>query len=286
MGELSERIRASFENPNGNPWFPELTSELAARAWDRLRGDIGLTPDNYGTARVMSRSISAPRDIVASLGTWYSTNRNAPTTEIETLSGEYASEYHKAGVSFYSPNEILNTGVLTCIEDAFVILNQVPSLMRTVATLVRSLHVIKPEDTERDISFSEPEDPFSIFVSVPEERIVNDGLRVAEAIVHEAMHLQLTLIERTLLLISSSNGNYFSPWRGEYRNAQGLLHALYVFCVVNRFLEGLSSSGYYHSSYVYERRQEIVTEINGTLLFQGCSELTSVGRDLVRFLLP
>src|SRR2546430_12326499 len=106
MDDLVERIEASLENGNGDFWFPELTDELTVRGWDRLHRDIGLTPDSYGTERVLSRSTSAPRRIITSL-------RTSPSADeliaIEALTQEYAVDYQEKGVSFCSPEEILNT---------------------------------------------------------------------------------------------------------------------------------------------------------------------------------
>lgn len=287
MDDLAARIIASLENPNTDPWLPDLTSELAAQAWDRLRNDIGLTPGNYGTERVVSRNISTPPDVIASLRTWPSTNGNE-IINIETLPEARASQYHEGGVRFYSPSEILDTGVLTCIEDALLILNQVPSLMRTVATMVRSLHVITPDDADHDVSFSEPHIPFSIFISVPKMRIVNDALRVAEAITHEAMHLQLTIIERLIPLVRSTGEKYFSPWRGTPRPAQGVLHALYVFRVIDRFLASLFSLGGFGGEvreHILTRHSEINMQINMTRSLEDSSELTMTGARFVRGLL-
>jgi HEXXH motif-containing protein len=285
MDDLAERIKASLRIPNGEPWFPELTADLATRAWDSLHRDIGLTLDSYGTERVLSRSISAPRKIITSLRT--SPSPGAPTIAIEALSEEYARQYHKAGVTFYSPDEIANTTVLSCIEDALAIINQVPSLMRTVATLVRSLLVIKPKDADYDVSLSEPHVPFSIFVSVPQERIANDALRVAEAIVHEAMHLQLTLIEQTVRLALRTSQRIFSPWRDEYRTVQGVLHALYIFRVVDQFLGRVSTSRNNPSKLVYiqGRRNEIAQQMVEIRSFEQCSDLTETGARLAKNLI-
>lgn len=286
MDDLSERIRASIENPKSDPWFPELTPELTASAWDKLSGEIGLTPDSYGTARVLSRAASGPRNLVRSLEPCRPNSGKSTSIWIEALPPKVALRYHKAGITFYSPKETLNTPVLTCLDDALNIINRVPSLMRAVAALVRSIHVIKPKDLNNDVSFSEPEVPFSIFVSVPEERVENDALRVAEAIVHEAMHLQLTLVERIMPLVDSTEGEYFSPWRREFRNARGLLHAVYVFRVIDGFLSELSLSGCNSpASYVYRRRKRIAEEMNETRSFRACSELTPMGLGLTRSLL-
>ena len=288
MDDLAERIKASLENPNGEPWFPKLTADLDARAWDSLQRDLGLTPHSYGTERILSRSNSAPREIITSLKTCSRTCTTVPAISIEVLTPECAVQYEKQGVTFYTSDEILQTTILPCLEDALAIINQVPSLMSTVAALVRSLHVIKPEDSDHDVSFSEPQVPFSIFVSVPEKRIADDALRVAEAIVHEAMHLQLTLIEETVALAAVSPKEFFSPWRGEYRTVQGILHGLYVFRVVDQFLNAVSfiqepSAG--KLSHVNSRREHIAFQMGMIRDFEECSDLTRAGASLAKNLI-
>jgi hypothetical protein len=282
MDDLVESIKASIENPNGDLWFPELTADLAARAWEGLRRDIDLTPDIYGTERVLSHCISAPRDIVGSL-VMSAPSGTAPATSIETLSREYAVEYQKKGVSFYSPAEIRST-VLSCVEEALAIINQVPSLMRTVAVLVRSLHLIKPENEDHDVSFSEPHVPFSIFVSVPNRRMPEDRWRIAEAVVHETMHLQLTLIEQIIPLVKTSQCKYFSPWRATYRPVQGVLHGVYVFRVIDSFLAQLSPLGI-SSRYVEDRRGAINNQILDAQSLQDSPDLTLLGDQLIRRLM-
>ncbi len=280
MDDLAERIKASLENPGGELWFPELTADLTARAWESLHRDLGLAPATYGTERVLSRNLSAPREVITTLKTCPATCATAPAFSIEALTQEFAAQYQKQGVTFYAPDEILHTTILSCIEDALVIIKQVPSLMKSVATLVRSLLVLRPVDEDHDVSFSEPHIPFSIFVSVPEKRIANDGLRVAEAIVHEAMHLQLTLIERVLRLVNNDAGQYFSPWRREFRSANGILHGLYVFSVVDAFLNDtrlmlpIKTQTIHH---LINRREEIQRQIAELQSFHKSQRLTELG---------
>ena len=64
---------------------------------------------------------------------------------------------------------------------------------------------------------------------------------------HEALHLQLSLVERVLPMVVSNPGGeseqVFSPWAGDGRSVRGLLHGVYVFGIfaasgrghVNRF---------------------------------------------------
>ncbi|MDQ3564950.1 MAG: HEXXH motif-containing putative peptide modification protein [Pseudomonadota bacterium] len=285
MGELSDRVRVSLETPNNNPWFPELTSQLTELAWDNLGKDIGLTTDTYGTARVLSGNVSISRDVIKYLLTDQVVCETPLTIDIEVLPQEQAAQYLDAGITFYLPNELLNTTVTGCVEDAISILKRVPSLLSTVTTLIRSLHLIKPADSDYDVSFSEPKAPFSVFVSVPEKRVPNDAIRVAESILHEAMHNQLTIIEQIVPLIRSSGKKYFSPWRGTHRPAQGILHALYVFRVIDRFLASLSSLRSFRGEfqeYLQGRRNDIHRQINETRSFESSSELTMIGARFVR----
>ena len=75
--------------------------------------------------------------------------------------------------------------------------------------------------------------PGRIFISIPTSSDVRN-LRVAEAIVHEAMHLNLTNLERVTELVRY-NQPQISPWRAELRPAAGLLHGIYVFSCVSLF---------------------------------------------------
>jgi hypothetical protein len=286
MDDLVERIKASVEKADSDPWFPEFTTDLAARAWECLRRDIGLTPHNYGTGRLLSRNISAHREVITSLRASSEIAETASTISIEALTQERSARYRSQDVHFYSADAILNTSIVSCIEDALATINQVPSLMRTVVSLVRSLHVIEPEEEDHDVSFSEPHVPFSVFVSVPGRRIPNDTMRVAEAIVHEAMHLQLTLIERVVPLIVPMSVKYYSPWKREYRDAEGILQAVFVFATIDWFLSELFSvkTAGVNKPYIHHRRNEIRDQICQVRSFRHSDELTEAGFRLVTWL--
>ena len=282
MDDLVERIKSSIENRSGDPWFPELTHALATRAWNGLHWDTGLKPDSYGTERVLACSTSAPRAVVTVLSRRL-TCAASQAISIEVLTPTCAAHYQKRGVAFYTTDEILHTTILSSLEDALAIVNQVPSLMRTVTALVRSLHVIRSENPDYDVSFSEPHVPFSIFVSVPARRMTNDALRIAEAIVHEAMHLQLTLIDGIVPLTYPTMGKYYSPWRGEYRSPLGILHAVYVFQVVAHLLQRLHSIQNLPVDtldYINDRLATIRGQLREIECFGRCKTLTLSGASL------
>lgn len=285
MRELIENVKLSLINHDNLLWLPHLTNELANLGWLKLH-NFGITKFNYGTGRLVSCNPAAQRTIVAQLSRQASAIEcNTSAIQVELLAEDVARKYQNSGVNFYADSELAEMTVLDCLADAMMILNQVSTLATTIAALAKSLHIIRPDDDEYDVSFTEPDIPFSVFVSVPFKRGSNDVLRTAEGILHEAMHLQLTLIEQIIPLVKHSGKKYYSPWRGECRTAQGVLHALYVFRVIDQFLEYIrlvSSSIDKSTDYVHKRRKQIAEQISKVYSFQDCPDLTWEGKGLVR----
>jgi HEXXH motif-containing protein len=275
--DLIERIKSALENLSACPWLPDLTTHLANAGWRFVYRESGLTPSTYGTARAMERCPQAPRNVVA-----YLSNSCA----VELLDSRLEIQYQDAGIGFYTEDEI--SSALRRVEDAIELIKRVPSLHFTVYALARSFHLIKLDDDDYDVSFSEPHIPFSIFISVPREQGSITSVRVAEAIVHEAMHLQLTLIERFLPLVWSGTREYYSPWRREFRNVQGMLHGLFVFCVVHRFLGALRSFCLARPEvirHIDERRAQIHKQGCRVRIFQNSADLTEGGSLVARTLI-
>ena len=177
---------------------------------------------------------------------------------LEFLGRRQAKGFQAKGLNLYEFDELGETCCLQTLSEALTLVAQVPSLGQSIQMLVKSIHLLRPDGPTMDTSFSEPRLPFSIFVSVPPGRIEDDVSRVAEAIVHEAMHLQLSLVERQVPLIGNSRIEIFSPWRGEIRDASGLLHALYVFRAIYDWL-GLMSAQL--PRYACRRRREIEQQV-------------------------
>ena len=123
------------------------------------------------------------------------------------------------------------------LRAALTLLDRVDGLTATLAPLVRALHRVNAEP-EYDISHSEPNLPYSIWVSIPPTG-ATAAVRLAESILHEAMHLQLSLIETGQPLVADAGQRAWSPWQAKQRPAQGLLHGLYVFAVIFEVLEEL-----------------------------------------------
>lgn len=287
---LEGRITAALTDVNNGLWFPHLTYDLVRTGWQRLEEETGIGESDYGTARVILNDVSEVRDIAFSLLIPNHPKGIKNIIPIEILPKIITDQYKESGVNFYTSEELFDKGftnneVLNCVRDAFNVISRVPSLFSTVILLVKSIHLIMPESDDYDVSFSEPNIPFSIFISVPPEYSETNALRVAEAIVHEAMHLQLTLIERILKLISACDEIYYSPWKKEYRTPRGILHGIYVFRAIYDFLtttllvqDNLSDDIVIH---IQSRILEIDEQIMTTNSFEKCSTLTKLGSNFV-----
>jgi HEXXH motif-containing protein len=259
MGNLPYTVKAALTDPHTPLWLPDVTDALVAMGQQTLHLQTGITMSHYGTARVLAGDARAPRHVVACLSFGPGADGVASDMLAECLMGDVARRYQEVGLAFYPPDITASAPILNCVQEAIDILTSLPTLHATVAKLVRVCHLIKPED-DYDVSYSDPQVPFSIFVSVPQRRRPHDALRVAESIVHEAMHLQLTLLEQATPLVHPSDAKYFSPWKGAYRSPQGVLHALYVFRVIAQYLERLLElPGWSLSSidHMRHRRREI-----------------------------
>jgi HEXXH motif-containing protein len=266
------------------PWLPGLAAELARVGWRHMHDNFGISPSNYGTARILGRSSGAPREILTQLHVATGSECLNHVIQLEVLDSEFARGYEEAGVKFFTPDEIRELNVCAILKEAIDLLEFVPSLRNAVGSLVKSLHLIDAGDDSYDVSFSEPQLTFTIFVSVPHSRSTNAVLRVMESIIHEAMHLQLSLVERVIPLIRSEKNSYYSPWRNELRSARGVLHALYVFRVIDCLFDDLlthHSLSSEHVEYVRDRRQQIREQISKVRDFTTSPELTQIGRTFV-----
>lgn len=147
-----------------------------------------------------------------------------------------------------------------------------------VGTLVRSVHRVAPRAPGYDLSHSEPTIPFSVFISVPAGELSGD-MRAAESLLHEAMHLQLTLIERHAPLVTGK-GEAYSPWQQCERPIQGIVHGLYVFCAIDDWLRSSAASPSASDearSYAHRRQAEIAEEVAGVSDLPLSAGLTGFG---------
>lgn len=114
-----------------------------------------------------------------------------------------------------------------------------PELERLVRQLVRDIHPLSAEPGY-DVSHSQPRWREAIFVSCPERGDDVGALRLAESVVHEAMHLHLTNEEERAPLVAAPWEAAHSPWRDTARPVQGVMHGLFVFACIHHFLQTLA----------------------------------------------
>ena len=280
LNSLIRKIKDDLRNLYPEPWLPGLTIPLVGWGKEELRIRTGITATDYGTERVLTGKIEHPRHEGVGLSNLCAgVGKTCPVT-VEFLSASCRGKYHDIGLDFYSAEEVRNSTIIDCLQDAIIVLDRVPTLRSTVLALIRTCHVLKAENDAYDVSYSDPQAPFSAFVSVPPERGAMEALRVAESLVHEAMHLQLTLIERLLPLVKSSNVTFFSPWKGTQRPLRGVLHALYVFRVIDSLFERLLQHYPWPAlaaEHMYKRRREIGQQISRVRRLNSYPSLTPDG---------
>ena len=128
----------------------------------------------------------------------------------------------KGGLELATEEDMNETGFHGVLSNALDLVRSVPPLLGTVAGLCRSLHVLIATGIDFDSSYSDPSLPYSIFVSCPPPTALHRVERLAENIVHEALHLQLSLVEAAepLVLENQEETRLFSPWKNEPRTVQ------------------------------------------------------------------
>ncbi|WP_372786004.1 HEXXH motif-containing putative peptide modification protein [Phenylobacterium sp.] len=157
-----------------------------------------------------------------------------------------------------------------------------PSLAAIVATRVAAVHLLQAEPGY-DVSHSEPHWRDRIFVSVPDRHDEVGALRLAEGIIHEALHLHLTELDAITPLVSDQTGMLPSPWRPEPRSFGGVLHGAFVFVGLKAYFDAVtapSDSSLHH--HLERRRAEIAEELGEIDVGALAAGLTDPGADLVR----
>ena len=287
ISETREYVRATLRHESEPLWFPQLVGPIGRVAWNRLSRQIGLTSKSYSTTRLVLRDPKAKHHIVRYCGPKSGQGRDCMPglIPVEVLTADVMQKITDHDVRLLQPH-LLQGSVAAGLDAAFSLLELVPTIGATIHELVKALHVIDSCDDDTDVSFSDPALPFSVFVSVPRRKSVTASWRIAEAILHESMHLHLTLVGQVLPLLHTQRNVYYSPWRREQRSAEGILQALYVFGVIRSFftvLPTLRSSA--ANNHVASRTKEIESQMRLAQAFRGCDELTADGEALVARLL-
>lgn len=271
----------NFEFNTLPPWWPGLARKLVKDKWKTLR-IAGITEKNYSTDLFLGTENNSNIKII------HITSRvdGAPSCvrSVEFLADASKRKLSANGLEFYSYEDFLNLKLDEVIFMALEKISATPGLYVSTELLAKNIVLLKPRDSFSDTSYSSPQIPFTIFISIPRDRVENIALRVAESIIHECMHLQLTLLEERIPLIISDAERHFSPWKGEFRNSSGILHALYVFSVILQWIKSfpLHDSD---ANYIKCRIRQILSEVPQIEKIRYSSDLTSHAQLIVRYLL-
>jgi hypothetical protein len=235
--------------PMGGPlWFPGL-ADVLVRDFEAEWGLGRLGQARYGTERWLAGSSESP---LFELGSF---RLGRSCTLVERLTGSTAAQFET--LTFVN---VLSKFDLETLQNGADALSFVNGLAESVGLLVKVLHTLKAP-VEYDISHSQPDLPFSAFISVPQPAERSASIRVAESLLHESMHLQLTLIDLIEPLALDSGRLGYSPWKRESRPIIGLLHGLYVFAVIHEVLGTLMGQSDQWRSYCEDRRRTIRGEV-------------------------
>lgn len=157
----------------------------------------------------------------------------------------------------------------------------VPSLAAIVAMRVVAVHLLRA-DPGYDVSHSEPQWRDRIFVSVPDRDDEVGALRLAEGVIHEALHLHLTELEAISPLVRDLTGTLASPWRPEPRSYGGVLHGAFVFVGLKAYFEIVTAPKKSHiGQHLDQRRAEIDDELAEVDLVALNAGLTASGAALI-----
>lgn len=205
---------------------------------------------------------------------------------IENPVPELSTFYYECGLNPIEKEELLKGITFSKIENAFAILKRIPYCYECIFDFVKSITIVKSEGPDYDTSYSHPNLPLSIFFSLCADDEISN-LRVAESILHEAMHLKLSLIEKSIQLVKNPEHTYFSPWRDEQRPIGGVLHGIFVFTAILSFYRKLlvSETNSNVVEYLSSRCESIETEMKMILEFPFSSGLTNEGKTMSKVLL-
>ncbi|TCM07460.1 HEXXH motif-containing putative peptide modification protein [Sphingomonas sp. PP-CC-3G-468] len=182
----------------------------------------------------------------------------------------------RQGLIVLAPSAI-HHDVCRCAQN---MIEECADLADAVRTVTQHVHLLDASPGY-DVSHSEPRWLNRIFVSVPDRRDEVGALRFAEGVIHEAMHLALTLLELQHPLVRGGADMMPSPWRHEPRPTGGVLHGLFVFsCLHAAFRELSRGCRGAAAEHVRGRLDDISAEVLSIDLKTLSAGLTPLGCEL------
>lgn len=263
------------------PWPQSFAERLSAILEKQILSVNGLTSGRYSTSNFLKEPLEIP--VIERLD-------RTLTERVEFLSPGVCAQFERVGLRFPGVAEVALLKVDDLFQRVRTLLEGNNSLRASVESFVKAIHIIRSNGPDYDCSFSDPEIPFSIFISIPGLTEKNRELRALEAIMHECMHLQLTAFELQTPTVRKEGGaaRSYSPWKKSMRKVQGILHGMYVFHVIAYAYSILIESGSLVPSEVtfgQRRIRGILAELDEVRGIEFSSDLTPAGRGLVQALL-
>ncbi len=274
---VQELVNQFIQNPIP-VWENKLTSVLIEKKWKHL-SDSGIEDvvKNYNTAVGFYK-----RSLTIQSNKYIISDHLKTSVFLEEPQTEFLNEfYHEHGLEPLNGIDLAITKSQIKLQKAFDALRFNSACFTCVSSLIKAIQVLKQNDPDIDTSFSHPNIPFSVFVSVCQDTTTISNLRVAESILHEAMHLKLSLIEELIPLVQTQTfETFYSPWRDEQRPVAGVLHGLFVFRAIKCFYEEMAQQGKLDSatnSFILSRLNEISNEFKLIDEFYESPGLTEEG---------
>ena len=248
-------------------------SRAPARLRDQVFGDASAW-QSYSTSRFLDGSNP---DILYT--TKLSRHALDSAVNVERLPPMLAGRWRSVGLRFASEADLRDMNFRQTLVRALEFISLDHLIEGTVAGLCRSLHVLVASGRDFDVSYSDPFLPLSVFVSCPLASERNRVERLTENVIHEALHLQLSLVERVqpLVVDGPDEEPVFSPWKDECRTVRGIVHAVYVFGNLRSFWKGVATDRPDSSSFAQARMQTIDTEMAGAAHLVKNRSLTAAG---------
>lgn len=275
---MTDHIRPDLLFP---PWHREIPESLAKVGTDYLQSSLGLTIEQYSTARIVAGKNHLPAETIGRIDC-----DSGRAILCEPLAWDVASHFKSVGVIPLC-SDSLDQQLRTVQGAVSQLRSYADCIFHSVATLALRIHIIQSSGDDYDTSYSDPSIPFSIFLSVP---VVgkNAVLRTTESIVHEVCHLQLSLCERAVpLFIDGTGWTLYSPWKATERATPGIIHGLYVFKVLQWMWKQFCSVGgeTEDNAFALRRIREIDEDVQAVSGVVDSPALTPEGRDFAAALL-
>lgn len=210
-------------------WENDITKLLVEHKWEELALQSKITPNTYTITECVIKDKRVAETNLTLSDSNYDIKIAVPSYDLKGFYKKHGIEPVEITID---KSEIEFNKIITALQ----IFQKIEPIQSFILKIVKSVQLIKAEYSDTDTSYSHPEIPFSIFFSVCDETSIVSDLRVSESILHESMHLKLTLIEDHIDLIElNSNETFYSPWRDEKRPLRGVLHGMFVFKAIKDF---------------------------------------------------